>query len=99
VGQTGIENELRNFWLIFAALGLVAMSGLIFYNKFFSADTPETNSRARTIMIGVYSGLILIGGYFLYSSVSGSSISYKTLVQSIIMLLIGAGGILVSRKK
>ncbi len=99
VGQTGIENELRNFWLIFAVLGLIAMSGLILYNKFFSADTPETNSQARTIMIGVYILLIIIGGYFLYSSLSGDSVSYKTLVQSIIMLLIGSGGILVSRKK
>ncbi|MBI2428612.1 MAG: MFS transporter [Ignavibacteriales bacterium] len=99
IGQTGIEGTTRTFWLIFAVLGICAALGLLLYNKLFSADTPETNARARTVMMGVYTLLILIGGYFFVSSLSGEIISYKTLVQSTIMLLIGIGGILISRRK
>ena len=39
---------------IFAALDVVAIVGLLLYNRFFSADTPATNRMARRIMIGVY---------------------------------------------
>ncbi|KAB2921233.1 MAG: peptide MFS transporter [Bacteroidetes bacterium] len=97
-GQTGVEGELRNFWLIFAVLGVFAAAGLLLYNRLFSADTPETNAKARRVMLGVYSLLVAIGAWFLYSSVSGEHLSYKTLVQSAIMLVIGGGGVLVSRK-
>ncbi|MFA6457297.1 MAG: hypothetical protein WCW40_10790, partial [Bacteroidota bacterium] len=69
------------------------------YHKIFQHDTPETNARARSVMIVVYASLILIGGYFLFSSMSDETVSYKTLVQSIIMLSIGIGGIVISRQK
>ncbi|MEW5798946.1 MAG: MFS transporter [Bacteroidota bacterium] len=99
IGQTGIEGTTRTFWLIFAVLGICAALGLLLYNKLFSADTPETNARARTVMMGVYTLVIVIGGYFFVSSVSGETISYKTLVQSSIMFVIGIGGIVISRRK
>jgi dipeptide/tripeptide permease len=99
VGMTGVEGDIRTFWLIFAVLGVCAGLGLLLYHKMFAQDTPETNARARSVMIGVYTLLIVIGGYFLYSSLSGSEISYKTLVQSAIMLTIGIGGIVISRRK
>jgi dipeptide/tripeptide permease len=98
-GQTGVEGDVQFFWMIFAIMGIAAMSGLILYNKFFAADTPETNARARSIMIGVYTMLVVIGLYFVYSSLTKDEISYKTLVQATIMLLIGAGGIFISRRK
>ncbi|HAL56781.1 MAG TPA: MFS transporter [Bacteroidetes bacterium] len=99
VGQTGIESDLRNFWLIFAVLGVVAMIGLLLYNYFFAADTPDTNRRARSIMVGVYSLLIVLGTWFFYSSVfGGETVAYKTMVQAVIMLMIGAGGVTISRK-
>jgi len=99
VGQTGIEDSIRTFWLIFAVLGIFAALGLLLYNRYFSADTPETNAKARTIMIGVYSTLIIIGVWFVVLSLSKETVSYKTLVQATIMLLIGSGGIFISRKK
>jgi dipeptide/tripeptide permease len=100
VGQTGIEAELRNFWMIFALLGFVAMAGLFLYNKNFSEDTPATNARARTIMMGVYAVVVIIGGWFFYSSVfSAETISYKTMVQSVIMILLGTSGIVISMQK
>ncbi len=99
IGQTGIESDLRNFWLIFAALGVLAMAGLVLYNKFFAEDTPQTNRQARYIMIGVYSMLFLLGAWFFYSAAfAGEIVQYKTMVQAIIMLLIGSGGAAISFK-
>jgi POT family proton-dependent oligopeptide transporter len=99
VGKTGVENSYRNFWLMFAVLDIVAVVGLLLYNRFFAEDTPATNARARQIMIAIYSVLILLGGWFLYDSVSsGEGIAYKTMVQASIMLVIGAGGVLISSK-
>jgi dipeptide/tripeptide permease len=100
VGQTGIEAELRTFWFIFAGLGIVAMAGLFLYNHIFAADTPQTNARARQVMLAVYGILTILGGWFLYDSLLGAeTVAYKTLVQSSIMLLIGAGGIAISHAK
>lgn len=98
-GQAGVEGDIQFFWMVFALMGILALAGLVLYNKYFAADTPETNARARTIMIGVYSALIILGSFFVYSSLLSDEISYKTLVQATIMLLIGAGGIFISKRK
>jgi hypothetical protein len=100
VGQTGIESNLRNFWLIFAGLGVLATAGLMLYNRVFAADTPQTNSRARQIMIGIYSLLVILGAWFFYSSAFGGvTIAYKTMVQATIMILIGTGGLMISLRR
>ncbi len=96
VGQTGIEGDLRNFWLLFAALDLLALGGLLLYNRFFAVDTPASARVARWIMIGIYVGFTLLGAWFLYGSVTGEAIEFRTLVQACIMLLIGAGGVAIS---
>lgn len=99
VGKTGVESDLRNFWLIFAALGVLATAGLMLYNRFFATDNPHTNSRARQIMIGIYCLLLALGGWFFYRSVlGGETVAYKTMVQAVIMMLIGGGGLTISVK-
>lgn len=99
VGQPDAGATVRLFWLLFAGLDIAAVVGLMFYNRAFALDTAETNARARTIMIGVYILLLLIGGWFFYSSVfTGTEISYKTMIQAAIMLLIGGGGVTISLK-
>ncbi len=98
VGQTGIEDSYRNFWMLFAVLDVVAVLGLLVYNRVFAEDTPATNALARRIMAGVYVLLILVGIYFFYTSAFGETIKYRTMVQSIIMLLLGAGGAVISLK-
>ncbi len=98
VGQTDMESAYRNFWLLFAGLDIVAVLGLLLYNRCFVEDTPVTNTRARRFMIAIYSSLILLGGWFFYLSVSAASVAYKTMVQAVIMLLIGVGGAFVSAK-
>ena len=100
VGQADVASDIRGFWMLFAAINLVAVAGLILYNRVFSHDTPETNARARTIMIGIYALLALLGLWFLQSSLfARETIAYRTLVQSLIMLFIGGGGLLISLKR
>jgi low temperature requirement protein LtrA len=100
VGQPGAAAAARTFWLIFVALNIVAAIGLISYDRVFAADTPATNAKARGVMIAVYGLLLLAGLLFLRSSLfGGQEVSYKTLVQALIMLLLGAGGMAVSLRR
>ena len=100
VGSPDPSADFQVFWLIFAGLGLVAMSGLMLYNRYFSVDSPATRARARQIMIGLYSLLLVLGALFLYRSLFGSAgVAYRTAVQATIMLLLGAGGIAISFRK
>jgi len=86
----------RTFWLIFVALDIVGAVGLLAYNRAFAADTPKANADARKIMIGIYAVVLACGAWFLVSSLIGAEPEYKTMVQAIIMILIGVGGLLVS---
>ncbi len=100
VGKGDVAGDVRNFWLIFACLGLFAMAGLILYNRLFALDTPAANSRARRVMVVLYGLLLAVGFWFLYiSAFAGPSIAYRTMVQAVIMLLIGVGGMIVSFKR
>ncbi|HSG29440.1 MAG TPA: hypothetical protein VLA34_13240, partial [Candidatus Krumholzibacterium sp.] len=90
----GTAGTLRSFWLLFAALGVVTMFGLVVYNKLFGEDTPETRVRARRVMFFIYGLLIVlsVGMVFFVNSTKGG-IPPKTWIQSTIMLLIGVGGL------
>ncbi|MCX6133040.1 MAG: MFS transporter [Ignavibacteriales bacterium] len=99
IGQPDSIGTTRLFWLMFAGLDIAAVVGLMFYNRAFAIDTPETNARARTIMIGVYVLLLIVGCWFLYiSAFTGATVNYKTMIQAVIMLLIGGGGVVISLK-
>ncbi|HEX9902359.1 MAG TPA: hypothetical protein VGB72_05810, partial [Acidobacteriota bacterium] len=92
-----ILGTLRSFWLIFAALGIVCVAGMLLYNRFFSEDTPGTNRRAWGIMLGVYGFFALAGLYFLVESLFLSpQVQVRTLVQSLILLGLGGGGLAIS---
>ncbi len=97
IGNPDAAGRIRSFWLLFVVLGIVAVAGLMLYNRFLSADTPENSRRARGIMLGVYSLLVALGGWFLITATVGvEHIGYKTAVQALIMLLLGSGGIWIS---
>jgi dipeptide/tripeptide permease len=98
LGNPEAPTAYRNFWLIFAALDIVAMAGLLWYNRTLAADTPQNNARARQVMSGVYVLIILVGMYFFYVAALGSTVKYRIMVQAIIMLLLGAGGVYISMK-
>ncbi|HXK61958.1 MAG TPA: MFS transporter [Acidobacteriota bacterium] len=99
VGRNDISDGVRNFWLIFAALDVAAVAGLLLYNRVFAKETAAANRLARRIMLAIYLVLVLCGSYFLYSSsLRPEGIVFRTLVQSLIMLLIGLGGLIISFK-
>ncbi len=100
VGTEGAAGHFQVFWLIFAGLGVVAMAGLILYNRFFAVDTPATQARAKSIMTGLYSVLVLLGAWFLYQALfAGPEVAYRTAVQAFIMLFLGGGGLYISRRR
>ena len=99
VGQPGAAASARTFWLLFVALNAVAAVGLLAYDRVFAQDTPATRRLARRFMLGIYALLLAGGLLFLKSGLpGGGAVSYKTVVQATIMLLLGAGGVAVSLK-
>jgi dipeptide/tripeptide permease len=75
VGKLGVEGDLRRFWLIFAALDVVAVAGLLLYNRYFAEATPSGERSARRIMVGIYAALVVlaVGAFSLpYPQTGGS---------------------------
>ena len=99
VGTPDALAATRTFWLMFAVLDVVAAGGLILFARAFTADTPETRRKARTVMSGVYALVLLVGVAFCWFAFSSSPIQYRTLVQSIIFLALGSGGLIVSLRR
>ncbi|MGA9117638.1 MAG: hypothetical protein WB626_12775, partial [Bacteroidota bacterium] len=90
------SSVIRTFWLLFAGMNLLAITGLILYNRYFAADTPATRHRARTVMLALYALLLATGALFLVSAFGETSVSYKTAIQSLIMMTIGGAGLFIS---
>ncbi|MFH1263465.1 MAG: hypothetical protein V1495_08520 [Pseudomonadota bacterium] len=98
IGQGGIEDVLRNFWLVFGVLGVVT-SGLLFvYHKLFGQDSPVTQARARKVMFAVYVLLLLAAGTVLYFvNAKQGHVPVKTWIQAGIMSIVGMGGLIALR--
>jgi len=89
VGETNVAGTLRNFWLIFAMIGVLTAGAMFIYNKLFGEDT----------VYGVYSLLLLSAAgilYMVYSPTEG--IPIKTRIQAGIMVVVGAGGLWIMRR-
>ncbi len=99
MGLATAGETARNFWLIFAALDVVAAGGLIWFNRTFGADTPRTRRLARLVMTGVYAFVLLIGAWFCYMAFTSDPVQYRMAVQSIIFLGLGSGGLIMNRSK
>jgi len=99
IGLVSAGAMSRKFWLLFALLGLASVAGLALYNRFFGRDTETARRRARVIMIGIYSLLLAGGVAFGWSALDGASADYKTLVQSVILIAMGGGGLAVSLRR
>jgi POT family proton-dependent oligopeptide transporter len=99
IGQTDVAGSLRNFWLVFAVLGVCTAFAMFIYNKLFGEDTAATRAGARRVMYAVYS-LLLVGAagilYMVYSPTEG--IPIKTRIQAGIMIVVGAGGLWILRR-
>ncbi len=93
-GQEGVGSTLRNFWLVFAVLGVVTMLLLIVYNKIFGKDTAVTRAKAKRVMLIIYGVLIVLSiGMVLFVWSSTGAVPPKTWIQSGIMMLVGIGGL------
>jgi len=95
--SAAVLTQIRFFWLIFAVLGVACLFGILLYNKFFAKDTPDTNRKAWKVMLGIYVLLLLAGIFFLIDAlVLAEQIKWKTMIQALIMLGLGGGGIKIS---
>jgi dipeptide/tripeptide permease len=97
VGAVDAPSRTRTFWLLFAALDVVAAVGLVIFARVFGPDTAETRRRALVVMRGVYALILLIGLAFLYVAFSSSPIQSRIAVQAFIFSGLGLGGLLMSR--
>jgi len=95
LGTPQADARARTFWLLFAALGVVAVAGLVLFARHFGANTEQTRRRARLIMRGVYVAVLLVGAVFLYAAFSSTPVHARTAVQAVIFIALGAGGLLV----
>ncbi len=99
IGMPEAGARARLFWLIFAALDVVAMFGLVAFNRAFGRDTPETRRGATKVMVGVYAGILLLGVMFLVYAFGSRPPQYRTAVQSVIFLALGGGGLVMNRRR
>jgi dipeptide/tripeptide permease len=98
VGQPGAGSRTTIFWLLFAALDVVATVGLIVFARSFTADTLATRARATRIMNGVYAVIAVLGLGFLAIAVTADPFQYRTAIQAVIFLALGGGGLLMNRR-
>jgi proton-dependent oligopeptide transporter, POT family len=99
VGSPDADSHVRSFWLMFAALDVVAAICLIAFARWFGVDAPAVRRRARFLMYIVYVAIMGLGVYFLYDALSVTPMASKTAVQSVIFLALGAGGLLMNSGK
>ena len=95
-----VAAAICRFWLIFAVLGVVCLVGMLLYNRFFAEDTPKTNRRAWKIMLGIYFIFCVAGIYFfLQATFLAEQTQWRMMIQSLILLILGSGGIFLSFKR
>jgi dipeptide/tripeptide permease len=99
LGTPDEDARARVFWLLFAALDVVAAAGLVLFARAFGQDSTETRRRAHAIMRGVYGGVLLLGVFFLYFAFSSTPIQPRVAVQATIFTALGAFGLVAGRSR
>ena len=99
LGTPAADATARSFWLLFAALDVVAAAGLVLFARAFGQDTPKTRRGAHAIMRGVYGAVLLLGALFLYAAFSRTPVQARVAVQAAIFIALGGFGLLVGRSR
>jgi len=98
LGTAGVTGRARVFWLLFAVLDVCAAAALLLFFRKFGEDSPATRHSAARAMRLVYALIVLLGGAFLALGLGASPVQYRTVVQAVIFVTLGAGGILINRR-
>lgn len=98
LGTAAVGGRTTIFWLIFTALDIAAAGGLIVFSHRFGTDTPVTRLRAAHTMRVVYALITLLGAAFLVVGLSDSPVQVRTVVQSLIFIALGLGGIVINQR-
>jgi POT family proton-dependent oligopeptide transporter len=93
-----VAGRARLFWLLFAVLDVCAAGALLLFSRKFGADTPATRRSAARAMQVVYGLIILLGVAFLAVGLGASPVQYRTVVQALIFVALGGGGLVVNRR-
>ncbi len=96
VGTPLATGRAQTFWLLFTALDLVAMCGLVLFARYGGTDTPGTRKWSRRIMYGINVGILALGVLFLRSGLSESPVVYRMVVQATIFVAVGGAGLVMT---
>ncbi len=96
-GEGSAENPTLFFMILFV-LGICSFLGLRAFDKHFSEDTPETQKKSRKYVSMIYIFLILAAAGIMVWKYFAHDLSPKTIVQAIILTLLGIGGLFVTHK-
>jgi tellurite resistance protein TehA-like permease len=83
---------------MFAILDIGAVLAMVVFFRRFGDDTPDTRARATRTMHLVYGLIALLGAAFLVMGLTADPVQVRTVVQSLIFLGLGLGGIVIIRR-
>jgi hypothetical protein len=95
LGTPELRGRATLFWLLFAVLDVVAAGTLVLFFRRFGQDTPETRQKAARTMRVVYALIALLGAAFLVMGLTKDPIQVRTVVQAVIFLVLGIGGMVI----
>jgi POT family proton-dependent oligopeptide transporter len=98
LGTAAVTGRARVFWLMFAVLDVCAAAALVLFFQKFGEDTPATRRSAARAMRLVYALIVVVGAAFLALGLGAAPVQYRTVVQALIFMALGVGGILINRR-
>ncbi|MBI5509453.1 MAG: MFS transporter [Deltaproteobacteria bacterium] len=96
VGAADAGGTIAWFWGAFAVLDVGAALGLYAFARFLGTDTDGTRRKARTIMTTIYGVLLAAGLGFVLLAVTATPMQPKTLVQALLFVALGIGGLVIT---
>ena len=94
IGAPQAPARARLFWLLFIGITVVAAGGLALFDRALGRDTPQTRRAAARAIMVVYAALLALGGVFLWLAFREWPPQFRTAVQALIFVVLGAGGLL-----